>query len=609
MSGPREDRASRRIQAGFGVVAAAGIAAVALPGPDVDPTLFALGAAGTAAVLVVGRLGAAAVQIVPWLLFGEDEYPRSSLRSALRLLAVACLTGFTIQSLLAAVRSSRDRLAGILRAATETAIVATDLDGTVTLFNRGAERMLGYAADEVVDRATPALFVDFAAAGASSFETFTAEARAGRSETRDVTYVRENGARVRVSQTLTPEADATGQVVGFLCVATDVTQREQAEVALRAERDLSGAILETAGSLVIVTDRDGCIERFNRTGERVTGFRAQDVVGRALWEQLIPPEHVAFVREALVTTSPAAFPMSYELELATATGGRRLVAWEITCLTDEDGEVAHYISTGTDVTDARRAQEELRISTDRLEGILEYTTAAITVKDRDGRYLVVNRAWREALPGIDAIGRSDPELFPPALVEDIRNTDAEVLATGRPLEYERNDEARGVTWLVVKFPLRDAAGEIYAIGRIATDISDRNRALAQAVAASQAKSDFLANMSHEIRTPLNGIVGMIELLEDTSLTSEQRAFVRTASSSCDALLGVINDVLDFSKIEAGRVDLEDRRFEPRTLVEDTCEMLARQAQAKGLELTEWIDDGVPRCCAATGTGSGRSSRT
>ena len=408
-----------------------------------------------------------------------------------------------------------------------------------------------------------------------------------------MTYVRKDGARVRVSQTLTPETDSAGQVVGFLGVATDVTQRERAELALRAERDLSGAILDTAGSLVIVTDRDGCIERFNRTGERVTGFGADEVVGRPLWERLIPPEHVAFVREALVTTSPAAFPLSYELELATADGGRRLVAWDITCLTDETGEVEHFISTGTDVTDARRAQEELRISTDRLEGILEYTTAAITVKDRDGRYLVVNRAWREAQPGLDAVGRTDPELFPPNVVEDIRSTDEEVLATGRPLEYERSDAATGVTWLVVKFPLRDADGAIYAIGRIATDISDRNRALAQAVAASQAKSDFLANMSHEIRTPLNGIVGMIELLEDTSLTSEQRAFVRTASSSCDALLGVINDVLDFSKIEAGRVDLEDRRFDPRTVVEDTCEMLARQAQAKGLELVEWIDDSVP----------------
>ena len=129
------------------------------------------------------------------------------------------------------------------------------------------------------------------------------------------------------------------------------------------------------------------------------------------------------------------------------------------------------------------------------------------------------------------------------------------------------------------------AGAIYAIGSVATDISERNRALAEARAASRAKSDFVANMSHEIRTPLNGVIGMLELLEDTALSDEQRSLVRTAVSSGDALLGVINDVLDFSKIEAGKLELEERAFDPREVVEATCSMLAPQAQAKGVELT------------------------
>ena len=159
------------------------------------------------------------------------------------------------------------------------------------------------------------------------------------------------------------------------------------------------------------------------------------------------------------------------------------------------------------------------------------------------------------------------------------------------LEYER--EIDGRTALVIKFPLRDAAGAIYAIGSVATDISERNRALAEARAASQAKSDFVANMSHEIRTPLNGVIGMLELLEETALSDEQRSLVTTAVSSGDALLGVINDVLDFSKIEAGKLELEERAFDPREVVESTCSMLAPQAHAKGVELTLFVDDSVP----------------
>ena len=124
-------------------------------------------------------------------------------------------------------------------------------------------------------------------------------------------------------------------------------------------------------------------------------------------------------------------------------------------------------------------------------------------------------------------------------------------------------------------------------------IARANSLATEAALADQAKSAFLAMMSHEIRTPLTGVIGMAHILERTTLTEEQREYLRTIRVSGDALLAVLNDTLDYSKIEAGHLELDDAEFALATCIDEALDPLAGRAFAKGLELVAVVHDDVP----------------
>jgi two-component system, sensor histidine kinase len=148
--------------------------------------------------------------------------------------------------------------------------------------------------------------------------------------------------------------------------------------------------------------------------------------------------------------------------------------------------------------------------------------------------------------------------------------------------------------LVMRFEREALAAELTAENaRREMREAELHEARERAESASRAKGEFLATMSHEIRTPMNGVLGMLRVLRDTPLTADQRAYIKTASDSAEALLLLLNDILDFSKIEAGRLELEHAAFAPGNAFRAVADLMQSRARDKGLAFEVKLADLPP----------------
>ena len=183
------------------------------------------------------------------------------------------------------------------------------------------------------------------------------------------------------------------------------------------------------------------------------------------------------------------------------------------------------------------------------------------------------------------------------LANYLRTGIAKIIGIGREVEGLHKDGRLIPLELAVSVFV--VHGERLFIGTL-RDIRERKRFIAEltqaradAEQASRAKSDFLAAMSHEIRTPMNGVIGMIDVLHQTSLKGYQVEMVDLVRDSAFSLLAIIEDILDFSKIEAGKLEIERTPTQIADVVEKVCGMLARLAEKKGVELTLFTDPTIP----------------
>ena len=177
-----------------------------------------------------------------------------------------------------------------------------------------------------------------------------------------------------------------------------------------------------------------------------------------------------------------------------------------------------------------------------------------------------------------------------------KRAEIELISTNSDLIEQASELTKGRKFALSMMEDADnAREELEATNeRLNQMIEQATRATHAADSANRAKSDFLATISHEIRTPLNGIIGFVELLDETKLSEEQDDFLIRIKSSSEALMSLINDVLDFSKVESGHLNLELRDFSILPMINSLNSMFLSQATEKGLSLKISVDESVPR---------------
>ncbi|HTJ96899.1 MAG TPA: CHASE domain-containing protein, partial [Rhodocyclaceae bacterium] len=275
-----------------------------------------------------------------------------------------------------------------------------------------------------------------------------------------------------------------------------------------------------------------------------------------------------------------------------------------------------------DITERHEAENAVLELNQRYQALLDAASeVAIVATDTEGLITVFNRG-AERLLGYAA--GEIVERMTPIAFHDIHEVQArsEELSTllgysiagfktfvelplihgseQREWSYVRKDGSRCRVSLSVT-PVRALDGRITGYLSIALDISRLKEVEASLVQAKEAaeqanraKSVFLATMSHEIRTPMNGVIGMAQLLQGTTLTTEQQEYAEIIMASAESLLIIINDILDFSKVEAGKLELELLPFEMRSVLSGVVGLFAQQVRERDLELHLEVDANLPQ---------------
>ena len=413
-----------------------------------------------------------------------------------------------------------------------------------------------------------------------------------------------------------PLIDKDGAIFAAGIHRMDISELKLREIELQESRkEMANArrlLLDFLNNIpyqVIMLNKHHRIVMINKAFADEINATPEEVIGK-FYDECIDEKLDRIVGESNEYVIENQKSISFQESMTNQNGQLSVVSVTKFPVYDFNGEFSYIGIVVIDVTETVNRENELidaRIESERsrqlLQGFMDNATFAMFAKDLEGNYVLANKKKQEYLQSFnkstsDGSSKTNENT---KYISDLE--DSRVISANKPLVfYATNTHENGFVEYIktVKFPLYDKQGNIISVGGISNDITDMvirekelKSAKQKAEKAATAQERFLASMSHDMRTPLNGIVGMINLLNETSLSPEQNEYVEAMKVSSTSLRVLINDILDISKIQAGKLNIECVLFKLTEVVTTVNEIFKPEASKKNIDFTIEIAPGTP----------------
>ncbi|WDE01099.1 response regulator [Thalassomonas actiniarum] len=386
-------------------------------------------------------------------------------------------------------------------------------------------------------------------------------------------------------------------------VFTRTRELEQALQELASNEQRLQIVVDNVPAAIFFKDALGHHQLVNNMFEQVVGLPQKEVLGKTdlqMFSRDIAERLMKVDRQVMSSGKAVQFE---EQGLHESVSAHDFLITKVPILSSENKTLG-LVGVALDISKRKQAERQLRqalLDLKEQKFILDQH-AIVAVTDLDGNISYVNEKFVEisGYTSDELLGKNHRLLASDQHDQAFWQQMYRTVNAGEVWHNEVCNRAKDghLYWVEATIATFSSdTGNPRAYVAIHTDISERKRyeaeleqARLQAETANRAKSDFLASMSHEIRTPMNGVLGMLGLLANSPLTTEQQHRVTVAENSAKALLSLINDILDFSKIEAGKIELEELDFDLRHLLEEIALSMAFRADEKSLELLLDVTD-------------------